>query len=64
MSSIRRSGRFAPASLSWILRTPREIAIADVNKARAVADPGSNMDQEESRCAPEINNLISATVIR
>ena len=48
--------------LSWILRTPRDIAIADVMKREQSLIP-VNMDQEEVALRFQKYNLISAAVI-
>ncbi len=48
--------------LSWILRTPREIAIADVMKHEQTLIP-ADMDQEEVALRFQKYNLISAAVV-
>ncbi|MEO9601551.1 magnesium transporter [Parasphingorhabdus sp.] len=48
--------------LSWILRTPREIAIADVMKREQTLIP-VDMDQEEVALRFQKYNLISAAVV-
>ena len=48
--------------LSWILRTPREIAVADVMKREQTLIP-ADMDQEEVALRFQKYNLISAAVV-
>ena len=61
-SSIRRTGRSAPASSRWILRTPRRIAVADVMKREQTLIP-VDMDQEEVALRFQKYALISAAVV-